>query len=69
MGKNNINKAEKWVLELGCKVYYGDTDSIYISMPEHNFDQDDRNFYTGKIDKISYWTNLVNKSFIIINIF
>ena len=65
-GKNNINKAEKWVLGLGCKVYYGDTDSIYISMPEHNFDQDDRNFYTGKIDKISYWTNLVNKSFTII---
>jgi DNA polymerase elongation subunit (family B) len=65
-GKDNIKKAEKWVLDMGCRVYYGDTDSIYISMPESNFDIDDRKFYSGQISKIDYWTNLVNKSFIII---
>lgn len=65
-GKTNIKKAEEWVKNLGCNIYYGDTDSIYISMPENNFHEYDKKFYTGQISKLDYWTFLVNKSFTVI---
>lgn len=62
-GKRSIQIASKAVKEKQCKIYYGDTDSIYISMPEKIFDQLDREFYTGKIEKINYWIKMVELSF------
>jgi intein/homing endonuclease len=43
------------------------TDSLYISMPEENFVEVDKAFYTEKIDKKTYWTDLVNLSFASMN--
>ena len=62
-GQENIKKACEWVTKLGCKMYYGDTDSLYISMPEHIFEDVDRRYYSGEISKLDYWTALVDLSF------
>ena len=62
-GRANLMAAKAWVEEMGCKVYYGDTDSLYISLPDKNFAEVDKAFYTEKIDKKAYWTDLVNLSF------
>ncbi len=39
------------------------TDSIYLSMPEKVFDEDDRQYYTGQMPKLDYWTKLVELTF------
>jgi DNA polymerase elongation subunit (family B) len=63
-GQKNIKKAYKFCTENECAVYYGDTDSLYISMPERIFDEVDRAYYSGKITKLEYWTKLVELSFV-----
>jgi DNA polymerase elongation subunit (family B) len=35
------------------------TDSLYISTPEVDFQESDKLFYTGKINKLDYWTRMV----------
>jgi DNA polymerase elongation subunit (family B) len=62
-GQENIKRAHEWVVELGCKMYYGDTDSLYISMPEPIFEEIDRKYYSGELTKLDYWTALVDLSF------
>ena len=47
----------------GCKLYYGDTDSCYISCPDKFFYPIDKEYYTGKIGKKDYCTRLVNETF------
>ncbi len=61
--QKSLKKAQKFVEEKGCHVYYGDTDSIYMSIPENVFDRIDRDYYTGKISKLDYWTRLVEITF------
>lgn len=58
-GQKNIIKAQHYVEEKGCGVFYGDTDSLYISAPEITFEKLDKSFYSGKIDKNEYWTKMV----------
>ena len=43
------------------------TDSLYISIPEKYFTAEDKQFYSGKIDKLSYWTSLVKSTFSNVN--
>ena len=62
-GVMNIKDAQDYVTSLGCIVYYGDTDSIYLSVPEKYFYEIDKEYYTGKINKLTYWTKLVEITF------
>jgi len=66
LGQRNIKFAYNQVTEKGCHVYYGDTDSIYLSVPEKTFYEVDKLFYTNKISKLEYWTQLVELTFKII---
>jgi DNA polymerase elongation subunit (family B) len=62
-GRYNIKKAYEYVTEQGCKVFYGDTDSIYLAMAEKFFKEVDLQYYTGQISKIQYWEEMVNITF------
>lgn len=66
-GKQNIQFANAFVKEAGCNVYYGDTDSLYLSVPEREFKELDTAYYTGFCSKLDYWTKLVEKTFVAIN--
>ena len=44
---------------LNCR----NTDSLYLSMPEHHFVDLDKKYFTEKINKLQYWTALVDKTF------
>jgi DNA polymerase elongation subunit (family B) len=39
------------------------TDSLYIAMPEKYFTEIDKQYFTGQIDKLAYWVELVNITF------
>jgi DNA polymerase elongation subunit (family B) len=58
-GGRNVRMAQQFVEQKGCKVYYGDTDSIYTSMPDVHFLDVDKEYYSGKITKEDYWARLV----------
>lgn len=62
-GQYNIKSANKYVTEQGCKVYYGDSDSLYITMPEKAFENPDKEYYSGLISKEKYWEEMVNITF------
>jgi DNA polymerase elongation subunit (family B) len=62
-GKRSLQFAYTHVMALGCHVYYGDTDSLYISVPEHLFADVDRRYYSGEMSKLDYWTELVKITF------
>ena len=66
-GKTNIKMIENFVKTQGCDVYYGDTDSCYQSMPELHFHELDKQYFTGSINKLEYWTQQVNITFTIIS--
>ena len=59
-GQKNIKMAKKFVEDAGCTVHYGDTDSIYLSLNDKYFEEYDTKYYTNKITKLEYWTNLVD---------
>lgn len=63
-GQHNIKSAQKYVENHGCKVYYGDTDSLYETIPETNFIQLDIDYYTEKISKLNYWKEMVRITFV-----
>lgn len=58
-GRKNIVLAKDYVEKNGCKVHYGDTDSIYVSINDVHFSKYDTLYYSGKIEKLEYWTKLV----------
>ena len=62
-GKRSLQFAYTHVMALGCHVYYGDTDSLYISVPEHLFAAADRLYYSGEMVKLDYWAELVKITF------
>ena len=62
-GKRSLQFAYTHAVTLGCHVYYGDTDSLYVSVPEHLFAEVDRLYYSGKMSKLDYWTELVKITF------
>ena len=61
-GQINIKEAYRIVKELLCDVYYGDTDSLYLAVPERHFTALDTAYYSGAINKLDYWTELVIKT-------
>jgi DNA polymerase elongation subunit (family B) len=62
-GRRNIQMVANILSDDGCKLYYGDTDSCYISCPSKHFAELDRNYYGGKTCKKDYCTELVVESF------
>lgn len=62
-GQRNIKMISNIVADEGCKLYYGDTDSCYISCPSKFFVELDRNYYGGKLCKKEYCTGLVKETF------
>lgn len=63
MGQRNIKAAHKFVSDLKCGVWYGDTDSIYLTMPEDRFQEVDKKYFAGRMTKLEYWSELVNITF------
>lgn len=62
-GQYNIKSAHKYVEDHGCKVYYGDSDSLYVSMPEIAFAELDKQYYSGQMSKMKYWKKMIRKTF------
>ncbi len=58
-GQWNIKYVRDFVLQNGYQVLYGDTDSLYICCPEKCFEELDRQYVTGEIDRLQYWTRMV----------
>lgn len=64
MGRYNLRLMKAFVeSELGMKVYYGDTDSLYVACNQRYFLKYDEEYYAGKVDKMTYATNLVQETF------
>jgi DNA polymerase elongation subunit (family B) len=63
IGKQSLLSAQEIVFKFKCRLYYGDTDSIYVSVAEKWFDKLDKLFYSGKISKLEYWTEMVEITF------
>jgi DNA polymerase elongation subunit (family B) len=63
-GKRSLQFANSHAVALRCHVYYGDTDSLYISVDPVLFVEVDRLYYSGKISKLDYWTQLVKITFV-----
>lgn len=63
LAQHAIKYARKVVLASGCKIYYGDTDSIYLSVAEACFNDIDVAYYSGRIKKRDYWYKCVELSF------
>lgn len=62
-GQHNIKMISDVVTKEGCKLYYGDTDSCYISCPAKFFVELDREYYSGRMCKKKYCTALVKETF------
>lgn len=62
-GQRNLKAAVKIVEGEGWGVTYGDTDSVYIYPPDSVFKGIDKAFYSGEIDKITYYTKMVELTF------
>ena len=69
LGQYNIKMVYDFVVKHGYKVQYGDTDSLYIIAPEHNYIDIRKEYADGKITKLEYWTKLVEKKMEIIKDF
>jgi DNA polymerase elongation subunit (family B) len=67
-GQDNIKKAYAYVTEQNCKVYYGDTDSLYLAMPEKVYEKVDVEYYSEKISKLEYWEKMIKITFEMIKI-
>ena len=63
-GQRNLKMIGNFVVAYGCKLYYGDTDSLYISSPPHIFAALDRDYFGGVTTKVEYCTALVTQTFL-----
>jgi DNA polymerase elongation subunit (family B) len=63
-GQYNIKMIRDVVVSLGCRVYYGDTDSLYISMPRVDLEPFDKMYYSDQMTKREYYKALVEQSFL-----
>ena len=58
-GRYNIKKVADFVLANGFRIKYGDTDSLYLSPPEHVFAGVDRRYGLGALSREEYWREMV----------
>lgn len=62
-GQYNIKLTMDYLQSIKCEVVYGDTDSAYIICPVDIYNDIDRKYYTGKMSKNDYWTEMVELTF------
>ena len=58
-GVKYIKAVKAFVISLGYRVLYGDTDSLYVCAPEYAFEEIDAAYAAGKISKEEYWTQMI----------
>ena len=63
LGQINLNFVFDRIAETGGQVVYGDTDSAYVICPDSIYHKLDIEFYSGRIDKLTYWTRIVELTF------
>lgn len=59
MGRTCIKEIGRYVETKGYHIYYGDTDSIYISAPNEAFAETDLKYKNGEISKEHYYEEMV----------
>lgn len=63
-GRNSLTRVEQFVLSMGYNALYGDTDSLYLTPPDHVFAEIDEMYDSGKIDKAMYWKLMIELTFV-----
>lgn len=58
-GQGYLKRVKAHLETLGVRAIYGDTDSLYIMAPEARFVDIDSQYFSGKINKEQYWTEMV----------
>lgn len=58
-GQKAILSVKDFSIERGYNVLYGDTDSLYMTVPEHHFAELDVKYESGQISKIEYWETMI----------
>lgn len=62
-GQANLKNVKKFIESKKCKIYYGDTDSLYFSFNKSYFTEDTRSYIVGESSKEEYCTSMVSKTF------
>lgn len=62
-GQANLKKVKRFIEGQHCRVFYGDTDSLYFSMDPALFHDEHRAYFCGHLDKHRYSTALVEATF------
>lgn len=62
-GRNNLRLAISIIQDCGASVIYGDTDSAYVVCNEQIYRDLDIQYFSGQINKESYWSGLVMRTF------
>lgn len=62
-GQDNLKRVKKFIEEGGCRVYYGDTDSLYFSMDNRLYYDIHRAYFCEHQDKQRYSTEMVEFTF------
>ncbi len=62
-GQDNLRKVKKFIESKGCRIYYGDTDSLYFSFSKKEFADPTQEYIVGNCSKEKYCTELVDKTF------
>lgn len=61
-GRYNIKKVANFIQQKGYKLIYGDTDSVYVEIPENLYEEIDKLYNENKITKLEYWEKMVEIS-------
>jgi len=62
-GQANLKNIKKFIESKKCKIYYGDTDSLYFSFNKTHYVEDTRAYIMGESSKEDYSTTMVSKTF------
>jgi DNA polymerase elongation subunit (family B) len=63
IGQRSIKMIVSLMRQNDYTLYYGDTDSCYISCPDRCFTYLDRQYYGNRMEKLEYCTQLVKETF------
>src|SRR6185369_5824642 len=61
-GQYNIKLVANYVQQKGFRIVYGDTDSLYLILPDEIFSELDQQYQQGLISKHDYWSLMVTKT-------
>jgi hypothetical protein len=62
-GQDNLKKVKRFINSKGCRVFYGDTDSLYFEMNPDLFHDVHKAYFTEHLDKHRYGIELVEATF------